>query len=184
MTKRMATRHLPALNLSRIATAVQLALITGLTVGALGVAAPPAYAQAAQARQAFSVPAGSLGMALNTFAAEAGVELTAEASLLQGKHSAGLSGSYSVPEGFYELLRGHGLQAVRDDCPLLESVLGVGSLDATAGLGNRAGPRGHVPRPDWRPQTHFETRGQKLGHGVWDLVYDKERETGMGKGES
>ena len=27
-----------------------------------------------------------------------------------------------------------GLQAVRDDCPLLESVLGVGSLDATAGL--------------------------------------------------
>ena len=57
-------------------------------------------------------------------------------------------------------------------------------LDATPGLVNRAGPRGHVPRPDWRPQTHFETRGQKLGHGVWDLVYDKERETGMGKGES
>lgn len=46
-------------------------------------------------------------------------------------------------------------------------------LDATPGLTNRAGPRGHVPRPDWRPQTHFETRGQKLGHGVWDLVYDR-----------
>ena len=57
-------------------------------------------------------------------------------------------------------------------------------LDATPGLVNRAGPRGHVPRPDWRPQTHFETRGQKLGHGVWDLVYDKSGETGMGKGES
>ena len=116
MTHRMATRHLPALNLSRIATAAQLALITGLTVGALGVAAPPVFAQAGagQARQAFSVPAGSLGQALNTFAAEAGVELTVEASLLQGKNSAGLSGSYSVPEGFYELLRGHGLQAVRE----------------------------------------------------------------------
>ena len=114
VAKRMASRQLPGLTLSRIATAVQLALITGLTVGALGVAAPPAYAQAAQARQAFSVPAGSLGMALNTFAAEAGVELTAEASLLQGKSSAGLSGSYSVAEGFYELLRGHGLQAVRE----------------------------------------------------------------------
>ncbi|TGR91104.1 tRNA (guanosine(46)-N7)-methyltransferase TrmB, partial [bacterium M00.F.Ca.ET.191.01.1.1] len=24
-----------------------------------------------------------------------------------------------------------------------------------------------------RPQTHFETRGQKLGHGVWDLLYDR-----------
>ncbi|KAG0749624.1 hypothetical protein G6F24_015213 [Rhizopus arrhizus] len=45
--------------------------------------------------------------------------------------------------------------------------------DATAGLVNRAGPRGSVPRPDWRPQTHFETRGQKLGHGVWDLLYDR-----------
>ena len=46
-------------------------------------------------------------------------------------------------------------------------------LDATPGIANRAGPRGQVPRPDWRPQTHFETRGQKLGHGVWDLLYDR-----------
>jgi len=45
-------------------------------------------------------------------------------------------------------------------------------LDATPGLVNRAGPRGSVERPQWRPQTHFETRGQKLGHGVWDLLYD------------
>ena len=46
-------------------------------------------------------------------------------------------------------------------------------LDATPGIVNRAGPRGGVPRPHWRPQTHFETRGQKLGHGVWDLIYDR-----------
>ena len=46
-------------------------------------------------------------------------------------------------------------------------------LDATDGIANRAGVRGAVPRPDWRPQTHFETRGQKLGHGVWDLLYDR-----------
>lgn len=46
-------------------------------------------------------------------------------------------------------------------------------LDATPGLRNRAGARGSVQRPDWRPQTHFETRGQKLGHGVWDLLYDR-----------
>lgn len=46
-------------------------------------------------------------------------------------------------------------------------------LDATRGLRNRAGARGHVPRPEWRPQTHFESRGQRLGHGVWDLLYDK-----------
>ena len=46
-------------------------------------------------------------------------------------------------------------------------------LDATPGLRNRAGPRGDVPRPPWRPQTHFESRGQQLGHGVWDLLYDR-----------
>ena len=46
-------------------------------------------------------------------------------------------------------------------------------LDAIAGLENAAGPRGHVARPEWRPQTHFETRGQKLGHGVWDLLYHR-----------
>lgn len=46
-------------------------------------------------------------------------------------------------------------------------------LDATAGIRNCAGLRGSVERPVWRPQTHFETRGQKLGHGVWDLLYNR-----------
>ncbi|AXK71309.1 tRNA (guanosine(46)-N7)-methyltransferase TrmB [Lysobacter sp. TY2-98] len=46
-------------------------------------------------------------------------------------------------------------------------------LDATPGLANSAGARGHVPRPEWRPETHFEKRGLKLGHGVWDLVYNR-----------
>ena len=47
-------------------------------------------------------------------------------------------------------------------------------LDACAGISNRSGPRGHLPRPEWRPQTHFETRGQRLGHGVWDMIYDRQ----------
>lgn len=29
----------------------------------------------------------------------------------------------------------------------------------------------YVERPDYRPLTKFEQRGQRLGHGVWDLVY-------------
>lgn len=31
----------------------------------------------------------------------------------------------------------------------------------------------YVERPAYRPITKFETRGIKLGHGVWDLVYKK-----------
>ncbi len=46
-------------------------------------------------------------------------------------------------------------------------------LDAAPRLLNEAGPRGWIPRPPWRRQTHFETRGQKLGHGVWDLLYTR-----------
>jgi tRNA (guanine-N7-)-methyltransferase len=30
---------------------------------------------------------------------------------------------------------------------------------------------GFIPRPPYRPHTKFETRGLKLGHGVWDLVF-------------
>jgi tRNA (guanine-N7-)-methyltransferase len=29
----------------------------------------------------------------------------------------------------------------------------------------------YAPRPDHRPQTKFETRGLKLGHGVWDIIF-------------
>ena len=45
--------------------------------------------------------------------------------------------------------------------------------DAEPLLRNRAGAGGHVERPQWRRQTHFEARGLKLGHGVHDLLYDR-----------
>ena len=32
---------------------------------------------------------------------------------------------------------------------------------------------GYAPRPEWRPQTKFERRGERLGHSVWDLRYRK-----------
>ena len=32
---------------------------------------------------------------------------------------------------------------------------------------------GYAPRPDSRPLTRFETRGQRLGHEVWDLCFWK-----------
>lgn len=31
----------------------------------------------------------------------------------------------------------------------------------------------YVPRPEYRPLTKFEQRGQRLGHGVWDLMFKK-----------
>jgi tRNA (guanine-N7-)-methyltransferase len=32
---------------------------------------------------------------------------------------------------------------------------------------------GYADRPQHRPQTKFETRGLRLGHGVWDVIFEK-----------
>ncbi|WP_418128473.1 tRNA (guanosine(46)-N7)-methyltransferase TrmB [Variovorax sp. 375MFSha3.1] len=32
---------------------------------------------------------------------------------------------------------------------------------------------GYAPKPEYRPLTKFENRGIKLGHGVWDLVFER-----------
>ncbi|HEY9279385.1 MAG TPA: tRNA (guanosine(46)-N7)-methyltransferase TrmB [Eoetvoesiella sp.] len=44
-------------------------------------------------------------------------------------------------------------------------------LGAEPQLANTA--EGYAPRPDFRPQTKFETRGLRLGHGVWDLIFKR-----------
>lgn len=31
----------------------------------------------------------------------------------------------------------------------------------------------YIERPDYRPLTKFEQRGQRLGHGVWDLLFKR-----------
>ena len=48
-----------------------------------------------------------------------------------------------------------------------EQVLAV--LSGEPALANTA--HDYAPRPDYRPQTKFESRGLKLGHGVWDVIF-------------
>jgi tRNA (guanine-N7-)-methyltransferase len=45
--------------------------------------------------------------------------------------------------------------------------------DRSAAFRNCAGTGNYSPRPDYRPTTKFEQRGQRLGHGVWDLLYER-----------
>jgi tRNA (guanine-N7-)-methyltransferase len=45
--------------------------------------------------------------------------------------------------------------------------------NATAGLENQSADATYVARPQFRPPTRFERRGERLGHGVWDLAYVK-----------
>jgi len=46
-------------------------------------------------------------------------------------------------------------------------------MNNARGYANTAKEGDYVPRPDYRPITKFETRGQKLGHGVWDLIFER-----------
>lgn len=48
---------------------------------------------------------------------------------------------------------------------MLEVLSQSDQFDNTAGAGN------FCQRPDERPLTKFEQRGQRLGHGVWDLLF-------------
>lgn len=47
-------------------------------------------------------------------------------------------------------------------------------MSKAAGFKNTSPDGTFIPRPQWRPLTKFEQRGERLGHGVWDLVFEKE----------
>ena len=46
-------------------------------------------------------------------------------------------------------------------------------LSVAEGFENSAGAGQFAPSPTTRPPTKFERRGQRLGHGVWDLVFER-----------
>lgn len=48
---------------------------------------------------------------------------------------------------------------------MLEVLSGFAELQNTAA--------DYAPTPSYRPETKFEARGKRLGHGVWDLVFEK-----------
>jgi tRNA (guanine-N7-)-methyltransferase len=61
------------------------------------------------------------------------------------------------------------LHCATDWQPYAEQMLKV--LSAEPLLANTAA--GFAPRPAWRPSTKFEQRGLALGHGVWDLLFQR-----------
>jgi len=67
------------------------------------------------------------------------------------------------------MAQGAYLHCATDWEPYAQQMLEV--LSAEARLRNTAA--GFAPRPAYRPLTKFENRGLKLGHGVWDLVFEK-----------
>lgn len=46
-------------------------------------------------------------------------------------------------------------------------------MSAAEGYQNLSETNDYVPRPKFRPETKFERRGERLGHGVWDLMFKR-----------
>ncbi len=64
------------------------------------------------------------------------------------------------------------LHCATDWQPYAQQMMEV--LSAEPALKNAATAQdGYAEKPHYRPLTKFENRGIKLGHGVWDLVFDK-----------
>jgi tRNA (guanine-N7-)-methyltransferase len=79
-----------------------------------------------------------------------------------------------IQQPFVELLAsriapGSYLHCATDWQDYAEQMLQV--LSAEPALRNTA--EGYAARPEYRPVTKFENRGLKLGHGVWDLVFER-----------
>jgi tRNA (guanine-N7-)-methyltransferase len=55
--------------------------------------------------------------------------------------------------------------------PYAEHMMEV--MEAAEGYENVAGAGEYSPQPEARPVTKFQRRGEKLGHGVWDLIYER-----------
>jgi tRNA (guanine-N7-)-methyltransferase len=74
------------------------------------------------------------------------------------------------------LAPGGRLQLATDWQPYAAQMLEVVGADAQfENLAEDASAAGFMPRPEWRALTRFERRGQRLGHGVWDLSFERRR---------
>lgn len=72
------------------------------------------------------------------------------------------------------------LHFATDWLPYAEWMLEV--LRAEPALENLSPTGDFVERPAWRPHTRFEARGERLGHGVRDLLFRRTGANGIGSG--
>jgi tRNA (guanine-N7-)-methyltransferase len=81
-----------------------------------------------------------------------------------------------VQAGFVQTIRaklaiGGGFHMATDWQNYAEHMMQV--MEIAEGFTNKAGAKNYSPQPLARPDTKFQRRGEKLGHGVWDLIYKR-----------
>lgn len=92
-----------------ISAALRATLLMGTAALAVSSAPMPARAQSAAANVSYNIQAGKLSTALTRWAQASGIKLLAPAEVLQGRSTAGLSGSHTPQNALAVLLGGTGL---------------------------------------------------------------------------
>ncbi len=97
-----------------VVVALRLMLTASISIGLFGIsstalAADRIMSETPSNRLSFDIAAGPLSDVVNQFVRQAGVYLSANGQLVEGKKSKGLRGHYSIEEGFSRILSGTGL---------------------------------------------------------------------------
>lgn len=96
--------------LNPCAAALLLALAASAVAAQPATAETPAATASAAAVRDYDLPAGPLGAALNRIARDAGLALTADAQLVEGRNAAPVRGRFDAPEALRRALAGSGLE--------------------------------------------------------------------------
>ncbi|MDB6060276.1 MAG: TonB-dependent receptor protein [Verrucomicrobiaceae bacterium] len=100
----------------RLVRSIRIVLLSATLAATAVVAQAQEQSLEAVALKAYNIPAGPLGRTLATFAIDAGIALSFEPALTNGRTSAALTGNYSVADAISRLLAGTGLElAARGD---------------------------------------------------------------------
>jgi iron complex outermembrane recepter protein len=122
-----------------IATGIALNFVV-VTNSAHAQAPPPV---ANTSTQVFDIPSGLLEGVLARFAAQTGISLTFEPAIVQGKHSDGLHGTFSVSDALHVLLNGTGIESQAKTAKgyvLVPTSSGLSALDTKQVAPPRAKP--------------------------------------------
>jgi iron complex outermembrane receptor protein len=106
-------RHIEKFTAAIAGTALRAVVLGAAGAGALAVA-PAVFAAepAGAAARSYAIAGGMLADVLAQYAADTGVQLVFEPGMLAGLRSNGLRGRYTVQQGFAQVLRGSGYEAV------------------------------------------------------------------------
>lgn len=109
-------RNISVLTLTQRLRAIHTMFYGLATLASMTMATPFAYAadtaQIQPALKHYDVPAGPLATRLNDLARAAGVLLSFDPALAEGKRTNGISGDYALPDAFARLLIGSDVEAV------------------------------------------------------------------------